>query len=81
MEPANQSITGVLTHLDGEAFELADDAGNRRVFAIAIDLATEPGTLQDLHREGRRVLVEYEEETPAGPIAHHVTAAPPQARA
>ena len=81
MEPVNQSMTGVLTRLDGEAFELADDAGNRHVFAIAIDLAAGDGTLHQLQREGRRVLVEYEVETPAGPIAHQVTPLPPQAGA
>ena len=77
MEPANQSIAGVVTRLDGETFELADDAGHRHVFAIAIDLSDDDGTLQQLQREGRRVLVEYEIETPAGPIAHHVTPLPP----
>lgn len=79
MQPANQSITGVVMRIAGEEFELADDAGNRHVFHVAMDISLEAGALPDLQRDGRRVAVDYDDETPSGHVAHRVFAAPPRA--
>ena len=76
MQPANQSITGVVTRLEDEAFELADDAGNRHVFVVAMDISLEAGELPRLQREGARVVVEYDDETPEAHVAHRVFNAP-----
>ncbi len=72
MEPVNQSITGVVTRLDGETFELADEAGRTHLFTLAIDISVEAGELQRLQRQGTRVVVEYDDETPHAHIAHRV---------
>lgn len=79
MQPANQTITGIVTRLADEGFELADDAGNRHVFHVAMDISLEAGELRELQREGRRVAVDYDDETPSAHIAHRVFAAPPRA--
>jgi hypothetical protein len=76
MQPANQSITGTITRLHDEEFELADDAGDKHRFHVAMDIALDAGPIPELQRDGRRVVVDYDDETPAGHVAHRISPAP-----
>jgi hypothetical protein len=76
MQPANGSLAGNVVRVDDESFEIADDGGNRHMFHVAIDMSIDGPTLTQLQREGMRVVVEYDDETPAGHMAHRVFPAP-----
>ncbi len=79
MHPPTRTTTGTATGPTGEQFEIADDSGNRHVFHVAMDITLEAGDLRDLQRDARRVVVDYDDETPSGHVAHRVFAAPPRA--
>ncbi|HET9581063.1 MAG TPA: hypothetical protein VFP44_24770 [Usitatibacter sp.] len=75
----DKSITGILTGVSGERFELSDDANRRHVFMLAMDASLEAGELPALQRDGTRVTVDYDDDTPDAHIAHRIFATP-QAR-
>ncbi len=70
----DKSVTGVVTQVGDERFELADDADRRHVFMLALDASVEGGQLRDLQRERTRVIVDYDEDTPGDVVrvAHRV---------
>lgn len=69
-------VTGQVVRLDELHFELADDANKRHRFAIAMDALLDAGDLAQLERDGTRVVVVYDEDTPDIPVAHRVFRAP-----
>ena len=73
----DKSISGVVTEVSGERFELADEANRRHVFMLAMDASLEAGELPQLRRDGTRVTIDYDDDTPDTHIAHRVFAAPP----
>jgi hypothetical protein len=68
----NKSMTGVVTAVTGETFVLTDEARRRHTFALALDISLEAGDLRELQREGTRVTVDYDDDTPASHVAHRV---------
>lgn len=62
---STKTMTGVVTRVEEERFQLSDDAHNARVFTLALDARVEPGTIEELRRSGRRVTVEYDDEPDA----------------
>ncbi len=56
-----KSMTGVVTVVQEERFQLSDGAHNNRVFVLAPDASVEPGPLQELRRSARRVTVQYDD--------------------
>ena len=70
-------ITGTVTKVDSLHFELADDANTPHLFAIAMDASLEAGELPALQRDGTRVVVDYDDDTPDIHVAHRVFRAPP----
>ena len=56
-----KSMTGVLTLVQEERFQLADGRRNHRLFELAADAALEGGNLHQLQREGSPVRVDYDD--------------------
>ncbi len=83
MQTPFKSVTGVLTRVDGEHFELADDERRSLLFTLAMDVSLEAGDLNQLRRDGTRVVVDYDDEMPASTphVAHRIFRAPPPAPA
>ena len=54
-------MTGVLTLVQEERFQLLDDGDQRRFFALSRHAPVEPAQLQALRASGARVSVEYED--------------------
>ena len=75
----DKSITGVVKRVDGESFVLSDDAMAEHVFGLAMDVSLEAGELTRLQREGTRVVVDYDDDTPSLHVAHRIFAAPQRA--
>jgi len=73
-------ITGRVVGLGETHFELADEADHRHRFGVAMDVQLEAGELARLEREGTRVVVVYDDNTPE-PVAYRVFAAPRAAAA
>jgi hypothetical protein len=61
-------MTGTITLVQEERFQLACDDGIQRLFVLAHDAPLEADELGRLHRESVPVEVEYDE--PAGLVAH-----------
>ncbi|HET7400335.1 MAG TPA: hypothetical protein VFJ62_01100 [Usitatibacter sp.] len=71
-----KSMTGVVSGVTGETFVLVDEAQRRHTFALALDISLEAGDLRELQREGTRVTVDYDDDTPASHVAHRVFVPP-----
>lgn len=69
---ASKEKIGKVVKLGELHFELADDANNRHRFAIAMDASLDAGDLPRLERDGTRVVVVYDEDTPNIAVAHRV---------
>jgi hypothetical protein len=65
-------MTGRIVELEGSHFELADDAGKRQTFGVAIDAVVDSADLPRFKSEGTRVVVVYEEDAPGLRVAHRV---------
>ena len=74
-----QSMTGVLTLVQEDRFQLADARRNHRFFGLAHDAPLGPQELKRLHAEGRPVTVEYDDVPDMlVHVAHRVYTAPHQ---
>ena len=65
-------MTGKIVKLEGLHFELADDAGKRQTFGVAMDAVVDSADLPRFKSDGTRVVVIYDEEVPGPPVAHRV---------
>ena len=71
-----RSMTGVLTLVQEERFQLADAARNQRFFTLAHDAPLEAAQLVALRREGARITVHYDDAPDAlVHVAHRVVRA------
>ncbi len=76
-----KSMTGILTDVREQRFELSDDAHRRHVFTFALDASLEAGGLHELSRDGKRVTVEYDDvPDELTHVARRVLPAPPETR-
>ena len=71
-----KTMTGIVSAVTGETFVLVDEAQRRHTFALALDISLEAGDLRELQREGTRVTVDYDDDTPASHVAHRVFVPP-----
>ena len=71
-----KSMNGVVSGVTGETFVLTDEAQRPHTFALALDISLEAGDLRELQREGTRVTVNYDDDTPATHVAHRVFVPP-----
>ena len=72
----DKSMTGVVTQVMDEGFELADPADRHHIFRLSPDVSLEAGDLRRLQRDGTRVTVDYDDDTPDAHVAHRVFATP-----